>query len=167
LVVKVHSKYKIFILVLSLLITIALACGSDGSVDKSVSTKNGGEDTAPVLRVDETFSIDNFQAAGFKLNKEFDTETVPLATNVYYGFAERRDIEIRKYSSHADAMSAGVESALAAIGRSPNSNSGGGIITSTGNRTSYHAYLVAGNVVMLCQTDISACQNLAQTVQSD
>ena len=73
LVVKVHSKYKIFILVLSLLITIALACGSDGSVDKSVSTKNGGEDTAPVLRVDETFSIDNFQAAGFKLNKEFDT----------------------------------------------------------------------------------------------
>ena len=162
-----QSKSKIFVLVFSFLIVIVLACGSSDSAEDSVSTTNDGEDAAPVLRVDETFSIENFQAAGFKLSKEFDTETVPLATNVYYGFAERRDIEIRKYSSHADAMSAGVESALAAIGRSPNSNSGGGIITSTGNRTSYHAYLVAGNVVMLCQTDISACENLANAVQSD
>jgi len=149
---------------LSATIIVLVACGSG---DDSVSTSNNGEDVAPVLRIDETFTVENFETAGFKLSKEFDTDTVPLATNVYYGFADRRDIEIRKYASHTDAMSAGVESALAILGRSPPSNSAGGIITSGNNRTSYHAYLVVGNMVMLCQTDISVCENLATIVQSD
>jgi len=154
----------------ALLIVIAMlaivACGSSATSGDSVSTNNDGEEVAPVLRIDETFTVENFEDAGFKLSKEFDTETVPLATNVYYGFASRRDIEIRKYASHADAMSAGVESALAILGRSPASNSAGGIITSGNNRTSYHAYLVVGNVVMLCQTDISACEDLVNAAQS-
>ena len=153
-------------LILSLTAIAIAACGSGDSAADSVSTNNDGEEVAPVLRIDETFTVENFEDAGFKLSKEFDTETVPLATNVYYGFASRRDIEIRKYASHADAMSAGVESALAILGRSPASNSAGGIITSGNNRTSYHAYLVAGNVVMLCQTDISACEDLVNAAQS-
>lgn len=155
------------LLLLSATLTVLVACGSGESSNDSVSTSNNGEDVAPVLRIDETFTVENFETAGFKLSKEFDTETVPLATNVYYGFADRRDIEIRKYADHADAMSAGVESALAILGRSPPSNSAGGIITSGNNRTSYHAYLVVGNMVMLCQTDISVCENLAIIVQSD
>jgi hypothetical protein len=158
------------ILLISLTALLVAACGSNDSASDSasdsVSTTNDGEPAAPILRIDEIFTVENFEVAGFKLSKEFDTDTVPLATNVYYGFSERRDIEIRKYASHADAMSAGVESALAVLGRSPASNSGGGIITSNNNRTSYHAYLVAGNMVLLCQTDISACENLANTVQS-
>jgi hypothetical protein len=165
-VLIVRPSKILSVLTISLLTLFALtACGSGDSND-SVSTTNDGDDAAPVLRIDETFTIENFEAAGFKLSKEFDTDTVPLATNVYYGFADRRDIEIRKYATHADAMSAGVESALTVLGRSPNSNSGGGIITSTGNRTSYHAYLVAGNVVMLCQTDISVCVDLVEATQS-
>ncbi len=148
------------------LAALIIAACSSGDSDSSVSTTNDGEEQAPVLRIDETFTIEQFEAAGFKLNQEFDTDTVPLATNVYYGFADRRDIEIRKYASHAAAMSAGVESALSVLGRSPASNSGGGIITSNNNRTSYHAYLVAGNVVMLCQTDISACENLVKNTIS-
>ncbi|MBN4064905.1 hypothetical protein JYU04_04135 [Dehalococcoides mccartyi] len=158
---------NLLILLLALIAMVVVACGSGDSESDSVSTSNDGVETAPVLRIDETFSVENFQDAGFKLSKEFDPETVPLATNVYYGFSGGRDIEIRKYNSHTDAMSAGVESALTVLGRSPNSNSGGGIITSTGNRTSYHAYLVAGNVVMLCQTDISVCEQIATTALSD
>jgi hypothetical protein len=154
-------------LTIALTALLIAACGSgDSEGSASVSTTNDGEEQAPVLRIDETFTIEQFETAGFKLSKEFDIDTVPLATNIYYGFASKRDIEIRKYASHADAMSAGVESALAILGRSPASNSAGGIITSNNNRTSYHAYLVAGNVVMLCQTDISVCENLATIVQS-
>lgn len=164
--VNYSKKYFGMLLFVSLMVIGLAACGSGDSTADSVSTNNDGEEVAPVLRIDETFTVENFEAAGFKLSKEFDTETVPLATNVYYGFASRRDIEIRKYASHADAMSAGVESALAILGRSPASNSAGGIITSGNNRTSYHAYLVAGNVVMLCQTDISACEDLANAAQS-
>lgn len=154
------------VLLLALTVVAISACGSGDSSNDSVSTTNDGEETALILRIDETFTIENFEAAGFKLSKEFDTDTVPLATNVYYGFADRRDIEIRKYTTHADAMSAGVESAIAIMDRSPASNSAGGIITSNNNRTSYHAYLVAGNMVMLCQTDISVCENLVQQVRS-
>jgi hypothetical protein len=156
----------ILLVSLSALLLAACSSGEDPATDDTVSTFNSGEEQAPVLRIDETFTIEQFETAGFKLNKEFDTDTVPLATNVYYGFANRRDIEIRKYVTHADAMSAGVESALAILGRSPASNSGGGIITSNNNRTSYHAYLVAGNVVMLCQTDITVCEDLVNATIS-
>lgn len=163
---RISRFLKLLLLSLFALFAVA-ACGSgDGSSD-SVSTTNDDEDAAPVLRIDETFTLENFEAAGFKFSKEFDTDTVPKATGIYYGFSQQRDIEIRKYASHADAMSAGVESALVVLGRSPPSNSGGGIITSNNNRTSYHAYLVAGNVVMLCQTDISACEDLVEATQSD
>ena len=165
--VSYSKKYFGLLLFAALMIMGLAACGSGDTASDSVSTSNDGEETAPVLRIDETFTVENFEDAGFKLSKEFDTETVPLATNVYYGFASRRDIEIRTYASHADAMSAGVESALAILGRSPPSNAAGGIITSGNNRTSYHAYLVAGNVVMLCQTDISVCEDLVNVAQSD
>ena len=161
---------KLLVFSIFSLALFAVACGSSDPydlADDTVSTSNDGEEVALVLRIDEVFTVENFEAAGFKLSKEFDIDTVPLATNVYYGFADRRDIEIRKYATHADAMSAGVKSALAILGRSPASNSAGGIITSGNNRTSYHAYLVAGNMVMLCQTDISVCENLAIIVQSD
>lgn len=143
---------------------VLAACGSDDSSTETFIGAAADEDQALIVRTGETFTVDQFETAGFKLLKEFDVDTVPLAQNVYYSFSERRDIEIRKYASHADANSAGVESALAAIGRSPNSNSGGDIITSTGNHTSYHAYMVAGNMVLLCQTDISACENLVNAI---
>lgn len=157
---------KLFGYLLLLLFVLVTACGSGDSASDSVSTTNDDGDAVPILRIDEMFTVENFEAVGFKLNKEFDTDTVPKATNVYYGFANRRDIEIRQYLSHTDAMSAGVESAIAIMERSPASNSGGGIITSNNNRTSYHAYLVVGNMVMLCQTDISVCEQLATDVQS-
>ena len=143
---------------------VIAACGSGEATAVPTDAPVADDQQAPVVRTGEMFTVDQFEVAGFKLSKEFDTDTVPLAENVYYGFSERRDIEIRKYATHADANSAGVESALAAIGRPVNSNAGGGIITSTGNRTSYHAYMVAGNMVLLCQTDISACENLVNAI---
>ena len=162
----VQLRKLLTILTIALTALALTACGSSDSASVSVSTFNDGEEQVPILRIDETFTIENFEAGGFKLSKEFDTDTVPLAANVYYGFADQRDIEIRKYASHADAMSAGVESALIVLGRSPPSNSAGGIITSNNNRTSYHAYLVAGNMVLLCQTDLTACETLVQNTQS-
>ncbi len=159
-------RLAVFLLLLAATGMLLVACGSgDSDTDSAASSGSGSDEgQAPVVRTDETFTIDQFEDAGFKLSKEFDTDTVPLAENIYYGFSERRDIEIRKYATHADANSAGVESAQAAIGRSPNSNAAGGIITSTGNRTTYHAYMVAGNMVLLCQTDISACENLVNAI---
>ncbi|MDP6667072.1 MAG: hypothetical protein QF357_06690 [Dehalococcoidia bacterium] len=161
---RITRQIALLFLSLAAVATVLVACGSGDSDTESFVGSAADESQAPVVRAGETFTVDQFEAAGFKLSREFDTETVPLAENIYYGFSEQRDIEIRKYATHDDANSAGVEAALSAIGRSPNSNSGGGIITSTGNRTSYHAYMVAGNMVLLCQTDLSACENLVNAI---
>ena len=83
---------------------------------------------------------------------------------MWYGFFSQRDVEIRFYETHQLAMGPGVESARAAVGRSPNSNIGGGIITSTGNRTQYNDFMVAGNAVILCQTNIAPCVELVANI---
>jgi hypothetical protein len=155
------SFSRIALIFAALLSTFAMACGSES---KSADEPIGGPDTMGILllRADENFTLDAFVAAGFKKSKEFSNETVPEATSIWYGFYSQRDIEVRFYPDHETAKGAGRESAAAAIGRSPNSNIGGGIITSAGNRTQYNDYLVAGNAVLLCQTDIVPCKELAE-----
>jgi hypothetical protein len=108
------------------------------------------------------FTVDDVAAAGWKKSKQFDATSVPSASEVWYGFFDRRDIEVRANASHADALGPGAQSAAEAIGRSPNSNIGGGIITSQGNRVQYHAYLVVGNLVLLCQQDVEVCLRLVE-----
>ena len=150
------------------LAAIALAaCGSDseaGSADLAGSGAASAVDDSVwtvIVRTGDSFDVDSFVAAGFKKSKEFSTETIPDASAIWYGFYSQRDVEIRFYGSHAEAIGSGATAARAAVDRSPNSNIGGGIITSTGNRTQYHDFLVAGNAVVLCQTDIAPCEELA------
>lgn len=104
--------------------------------------------------------MDALVDASWKRSKQLDASLLPGSTEVWYGFYDRRDIEVRVYPTHADATGPGVAAALEAIGRSPNSNIGGGIITSLGNRTQYHAYVVAGNLVMLCEQSTETCLKL-------
>lgn len=158
---------RLFVIFLIAIAALVIAgCGSDPAGDSSAPDSAGApaEDDsvgAVIVRTGETFDVDSFVAAGFKKSKEFSTETIPEASAIWYGFYSQRDVEIRFYGSHAEALGTGADSARAAVDRSPNSNIGGGIITSTGNRTQYHDYLIAGNAVVLCQTEISACEELA------
>ncbi len=114
-----------------------------------------------MLHASSVFTVDDVATAGWKKSKQLDASALPAATEVWYGFYERRDVEVRAYASHLDAAGPGAVAAEQATGRSPNSNIGGGMITTQGNRVQYHAYLIAGNLVMLCQTDLTACQKLA------
>ena len=157
---RMGTRPLIFVILIVVLPMLFAACGSDSGATSGTQAEDG----PLVLRVGDTFTVDTFVEGGFKKSKEFSTETVPLAASVWYGFYSQRDVEIRFYSSHADALTAGVESALAAIGRSPNSNIGGGIITSAGNRTQYADYLVAGNAVVLCQQDIVPCEEMVAAI---
>ena len=148
---------------LGLAVIAFAACGSDSaSVPADAGAPAQDESVGSVIvRTAGSFDVDSFVAAGFKKSKEFSTETIPDASAIWYGFYSQRDVEIRFYGSHEEALGTGAESARAAVDRSPNSNIGGGIITSTGNRTQYHDYLIAGNAVVLCQTEITACEELA------
>jgi len=152
-------------------IALALtACGtgseetSGSAVDQVPAAGVPWEEGPAVVRAGDTFTVDSFVNAGFKKSKEFSPETVPEATSIWYGFYSRRDIEIRFYDSHEQAAGPGVTTAQAAVDRSPNTNRDGAALFASGQRTSYDDFMVAGNTVILCQTDISACVELVDNI---
>ena len=136
-----------------------VACGSD-----STDVTTTAEDGPLVVRDGDTFDPDTFVNAGWKKSKEFSTETVPESSAIWYGFYKSQDVEIRFYGSHADALGPGVESARAAVSRVSNSNLQGNAIFASGQRAQYNDFMVAGNAVILCQSDISICAELVQNI---
>ena len=89
----------------------------------------------------------------------------PNATEIWYGFYKRKDIEIRFYENYMQSSVAGKESAENAVSRAVNANAGGGIITSTNNRVSYQSYVVSGNAVILCQDLLPDCILLSEKLK--
>ena len=112
---------------------------------------------------DSVFTADDVVAAGWKKSKELSSETLPGATSVWYGFYQQRDVEVRVYESQDEAISLGQDLADTATGRrKPSSMIDSGAITNaqTNTRTSYLAYAVVGNLILLCEVKIEDCQSL-------
>ena len=87
---------------------------------------------------------------------------MPDATDIWYGFFERRNVEVRFYPSHEAALTQGVESARSEV-RKPVRTGG---VRYGGMLHSYQAYLVAGNTVMLCESEVAVCQRLVENLVS-
>ena len=152
----------------------AFSCGSaetetgDGSVEGVAEAVDENAVVAigerPELRAstrpNSILSVDDFVDAGWKKNKEYDLDTLPEATGAFFGFYNRKDIELRIYPSHDVAMSAGQESAETAIKTEKVSGRGAGF----SSVTLYGAYLVAGNVVMLCEFAVADCTDLLNQI---
>ena len=79
---------------------------------------------------------------------------------MFFGFYNRKDIELRFYPSHVSAMGAGKDSAEKAIKTEKLSGRGAGF----SSVTLYGAYLIAGNVVMLCEFSVQDCSDLVDAV---
>lgn len=156
-----------FVVVLVLLI----ACGSDdeqspddGAVvevdERAVVTIGDRAELRGFTRPGSTYSADDFVGAGWKKNKEYDLDTLPEAEAALFGFFNRKDIELRFYPSHETAMSVGKESAELAIATEKVSGRGAGF----SSVTLYGAYLIAGNVVMLCEFSVQDCTDLLDEI---
>ncbi len=111
-------------------------------------------------RPSRVFTVDDFIEAGWKKNKEWPLDTLPEATGAYFGFYNRKDIEIRVYPSHDVAMAAGTDSAETAIETEKLSGRGAGF----SSVTLYGAYVVAGNTVMLCEVSVTDCTDLLEQI---
>ena len=151
------------------------ACGSDEAVAPPSSDTGAAAVDEELVKVstvaltDQTFTFDDYVAAGWKKSKQFPTDTVPGSEDIWYGFFNQRDIEIRFYPSHEDAVTLGAESAAGAIdqsfregGQFGSSNRGAG----SSAVTKYKAYAVVGNTVMLCELDVGTCQRLVDALGS-
>ena len=145
------------------LIVVALgaisACGS-GDPGAGVASDQDGQTaatpvddsgTSMVLDNGGIYTVGDFEAAGYKKVTQFDLETLPGATDAWFGFANQKNLEIRFYPSHRVALDEGVEPAEIAIGK-------GAVPWQKQPPVRFFAYVVVGNVVMLCELEIATCE---------
>lgn len=156
-----------------------IACGSSDDAAAPVSNDtSAAAESAPavdeelakvstIVLIDQTFTFDDYVAAGWKKSKQFATDTVPGSQDIWYGFFNQKDIEVRFYATHEDAVTLGAESAAGSIdqsfregGQFGSSNRGAG----SSAVTKYKAYAVVGNTVMLCELGVATCEALADAL---
>ena len=152
--------------------SLLIACSSgSGSADEvaapATEVDDALADVSRILAPEKSFTFDDYVTAGWKKSKQYDTETVPQATDIWYGFFNAKDIEVRFYESHEIAKTAGFENAAEAIdqsfregGQYGASNRGAG----SSAVTKYKAFVVAGNTVMLCEQSVDSCIALADVL---
>ena len=160
---SIRKFFWMTVFVLSL--AVFVACGTTGESD-SAGAENIVEEVGepvPILKPDDIFTVDDVVAAGWKKSKELSPETLPGASSVWYGFYQQRDVEVRVYESQASAISDGQEIADVATGRRKPTPFASGGISST--RTSYSAYGIVGNLILLCEIKIEDCQGLLESIE--
>ena len=96
--------------------------------------------------------------------KNLKSTTLQLSesTEIWYGFFNQKDIEIRFYQSHESALEHGVPLAEESLQMDAGARIGG--VNTV--RTGYSAYAVAGNAVMLCELDVSSCETLINALEA-
>jgi hypothetical protein len=146
------------------LVAILSACGADsantaaapGDTNGSDSSDSGNSlDAGSSMIVDNgnIYTIDDFVTAGYKSVTQFELETLPGATDAWYGFYSQKDFELRFYESHDSALDQGVEPAEFAIGKSPPP-------WQKQPPVRFDAFAVVGNVVILCELELESCEAL-------
>lgn len=155
------AQTKTTVLVLLLFFVLSTtACSSSDDVESSDLGTTGEEGLRLTTKPDANYTIDDLTAVGYKKNKQFDVETVPGATDIWYGFFQQQDIEVRFYESHAAAIELGVEPAEMVIGRSAGQRDPLIPVVNL-----YPAYAVVGNTIMLCERQLSTCEALIEALE--
>jgi len=155
---------RILLATFTLTLGILIACGYQNSTTEDPSAKEGG--TSSILLSDRNFTPDSFIQAGWKKSKQYDTATVPESTEIWYGFFNQKDIEIRFYETHEAAIELGIPAATSSIEGAVKRSKGGKLLDfSGGSFTGYADYLVAGNAVLLCEFDRTRCDQLIANIE--
>ena len=165
-------KLKLFFITILLLVMFIFACGENNSSESN--TNEDGIVTSRIINNDILHTITDFEAAGLKKPKSIKADAIdkktgepitPNAMEIHVGFFKStmgpKDIELRIYSSHQDALDFGVNPAEKTINAAVEA---GGAVKGAGTfaKSSYGAYLVSGNAIMLCQVQIEVCDELAE-----
>ena len=155
---------RILLATFTLTLGILIACGGQNSTSEDPSAKEGG--TSSILLSDRNFTPDSFVQAGWKKSKQYDTATVPESTEIWYGFFNQKDIEIRFYETHDAAIELGIPAATSSIEGAVKRSKGCKLLDfSGGSFTGYADYLVAGNAVLLCEFDRTRCDQLIANIE--
>ncbi len=180
---KLTARWSFAVTCIAVIVVMmnAVACGGAGSDDessgevvddtanrsvasvpdeKALNTIGERPEISAWTRPNSDFSYEQFIEAGWKQHQIYDVDTLPQATDARYGFYNRKDVEIRRYPSHSDAMDVGTASAEEAIKRVVHDGSG------FSSRRVYGGYLVVGNLVMMCEISTSDCVDLIEATEA-
>ena len=165
---------KKILLTLSILSLFLFACGESSS---GQSSNDNGIVTSKIINDAGTYTVAHFEEAGLKKPKAIKADAVdkktgepitPNAQEIYVGFFKSsmgpKDIELRIYSTHQDALDHGVPPAEKTISAAVEA---GGAVKGAGTfaKSSYGAYVVSGNTVILCQVQIEVCDELSERLK--
>ena len=160
-----------FAVVVPIVVAVAFGCGGDASEGGVTDTTEVIDETGIIAigdrpeisawtRPSREFAYEEFIEAGWKQHQIYEVDTLPNALEARYGFYNRRDVEIRRYPSHEAAMNDGTASAEEALDRTVHDGSG------FASRRVYGGYLVAGNLVMMCEVSTDDCIELIEATES-
>ena len=165
-------KLKIFFITVLLSVSFIFGCGETDTGESN--TNEDGIVTSRVINNDIVHTITDFEDAGLKKPKSIQADAVdkktgepitPNAKEIHVGFFKStmgpKDIELRIYSSHQEALDYGINPAEKTINAAVEA---GGAVKGAGTfaKSSYGAYIVSGNAIMLCQVQIVVCDELAE-----
>lgn len=211
--VQLLGGRALLVAVLSVVMAVAIACGSadtaeevttDGAVggDDGAAPAAAVEDTmtgppgVEIVATDVTFTVDDLvNTKNFKKSKEYKVEGLEGATAAIYGFFgpdpyDRQEFEARFYPDHETAMTLGVDFADESTGpdaviakdlqrwdegltqrRECQGNVRGSHHSGKCDNAKYGDYVIAGNLVLLCQgkdseTSLANCNALMDALQA-
>jgi len=162
---------------LIMIATLILFTGCSSNSDESdLGSEDGGILTSRITNEGSIHVIADFVSAGLKKPKSlkadaFDKKTgeaiTPEATEVHLGFFKSsmgpKDVEVRFYKSHSDAITYGVPTAEKTINTVIAFTNALIEVKSSESATStagYGSYIVTGNAIMICQGQIEVCDEL-------
>ncbi len=155
-----------FVLIASLFL-LAVACGSESSSESGVASDAGtndyGFDISITAKPDSIFTIEDVKSAGWKPSKEFPTDQLEGVSAVWFGFYQQKNLEVWIYDSHEDAkrLGSGPAEEIVAATRGV---SGGGAGPYMKQTTHFSAYGVVGNLLILCESEVGICEDLANAL---
>ena len=169
-------KYKLLTLLI-LIATLILFTGcSINSDELDLSSEDGGILTSRITNEGSIYVIADFEEAGLKKPKSLKADAVdkktgeaitPEATEVHFGFFKSslgpKDVEVRFYKSHSDAITYGVptaEKTISTVVAFTNALIETKSAESATSTSGYGAYIVTGNTIMICQGQIEVCDEL-------
>ncbi|MCH7971064.1 MAG: hypothetical protein IH960_08500 [Chloroflexi bacterium] len=151
----------------ALFLTIAsAACGSDsgaGGVASSGDVNEFGFETSIIASPDRVYTIDDVKTTGWKSSKELPAESLQGVSAVWFGFYQQKNLEVWIYESHEEAKRLGTAPAEEIVAAT-RGVSGGGAGPYMKQTTHFGAFGVIGNLVVLCETDVAVCENLANAL---
>ena len=170
---------------LGIMMLILVSCGGESEIG---AVSDSGSDGAvsygsTVIETSRVLTFADFEAAGVKHSKDYNTEGLPGAIGASLGFYNTRDIEFRFFASHEIAVRQGIPVAHEIVGpdvyikrenvtwtwatadqKACSARVPGGGRDCT-RSPKYGDFVVYGNVIMFCQAaNAEGARELCQAV---